>query len=113
MPDRRRLLHPGFERFPAKLHRRLPRRRAGTELLRDLLQLRAARNDGHTRRIRLLADPVRDHLPGREPAVSDQWLVRSEEEVEALIGKPTEIAKVKIFDHVDEYAAAFIARSPL
>lgn len=45
--------------------------------------------------------------------MSDQWLVRSEAEVEALIGKPTEIAKVKIFDHVDEYAAAFIARSPL
>lgn len=45
--------------------------------------------------------------------MSDQWLVRSEEEVEDLLGKPTDAVKVKIFDHVDEYAAAFIARSPL
>jgi hypothetical protein len=45
--------------------------------------------------------------------MSDQWLVRTEAEVEALIGKPSEATKVKIFDHVDEYAAAFIARSPL
>jgi PPOX class probable FMN-dependent enzyme len=45
--------------------------------------------------------------------MSDQWLVRSEEEVEDLIGKPTEATKIKIFDHVDEYAAAFITRSPL
>jgi uncharacterized protein len=45
--------------------------------------------------------------------MSDQWLIRSEEEVEDLIGKPTEATKIKIFDHVDEYAAAFIARSPL
>jgi PPOX class probable FMN-dependent enzyme len=43
----------------------------------------------------------------------DQWLVRTEEEVEELIGKPTEATKIKIFDHVDEYAAAFLARSPL
>jgi hypothetical protein len=45
--------------------------------------------------------------------MSDQWLVRTEAEVEALIGKPSEATKIKIFDHVDEYAAAFIARSPL
>jgi PPOX class probable FMN-dependent enzyme len=45
--------------------------------------------------------------------MSDQWIVRTEAEVEDLIGAPTEIAKVKIFDHVDEYSAAFIARSPL
>ncbi len=45
--------------------------------------------------------------------MSDQWLVRSEEEIEELIGKPNEATRVKIFDHVDEYAAAFIARSPL
>jgi uncharacterized protein len=45
--------------------------------------------------------------------MTDPWLVRTEEEVEALIGKPSEATRVKIFDHVDEYAAAFIARSPL
>jgi PPOX class probable FMN-dependent enzyme len=45
--------------------------------------------------------------------MSDQWIVRTEAEVEDLIGAPTEIAKVKNFDHVDEYSAAFIARSPL
>jgi PPOX class probable FMN-dependent enzyme len=45
--------------------------------------------------------------------MSDDWLVRTEEEVEELIGKPSEATKVKLFDHVDEYAAAFLARSPL
>ena len=45
--------------------------------------------------------------------MSDQWTVRTEEEVEQLIGTPSPMVQVKIFDHVDEYAAAFIARSPL
>ena len=45
--------------------------------------------------------------------MADQWIVRTEEEVEALIGQPNPTVQVKLFDHVDEYAAAFIARSPL
>jgi uncharacterized protein len=50
-------------------------------------------------------------LEGR--VLTDSWCIQTEDEIEELIGKPSDVVKVKIFDHVDEYAAAFIARSPL
>ena len=45
--------------------------------------------------------------------MDDRWLIQSEQEIEELIGKPSPVVQQKIFDHVDEFAAAFIARSPL
>lgn len=43
----------------------------------------------------------------------DRWSIRSEEEIEAILGTPADMVKQKVFDRVDEHAAAFVARSPL
>jgi hypothetical protein len=45
--------------------------------------------------------------------MSDPWRIETEAEVEEILGKPSDLVRTKIFDHVDEYAAAFLARSPL
>src|SRR5690242_12595543 len=43
----------------------------------------------------------------------DQWSVRTETEIDEILGKPSAMVEQKIFDHVDEFAAAFISKSPL
>jgi uncharacterized protein len=45
--------------------------------------------------------------------MSDPWRIETEAQVEEILGKPSDMVRTKIFDHVDEYAAAFLARSPL
>ncbi len=45
--------------------------------------------------------------------MSDPWRIENEEQIEELLGSPSPVVQQKIFDHVDEYAAAFIAKSPL
>jgi hypothetical protein len=45
--------------------------------------------------------------------MSDPWRIESEEQINETLGVTSELVRQKIFDHVDEYAAAFIARSPL
>lgn len=45
--------------------------------------------------------------------MSDPWRIESEEQINETLGATSELVRQKIFDHVDEYAAAFIARSPL
>ncbi|HXC50553.1 MAG TPA: MSMEG_1061 family FMN-dependent PPOX-type flavoprotein [Candidatus Limnocylindrales bacterium] len=45
--------------------------------------------------------------------MSDAWRIENEEQIEELLGSPSQMVQQKIFDHVDEYAAAFIAKSPL
>jgi PPOX class probable FMN-dependent enzyme len=45
--------------------------------------------------------------------MSDPWRIETEEQIGEVLGQPFELVRQKIFDHVDEYAAAFIARSPL
>jgi uncharacterized protein len=46
-------------------------------------------------------------------AMNDPYRIESEAEIRELLGEPSEMVRRKIFDVVDEYAAAFIARSPL
>jgi PPOX class probable FMN-dependent enzyme len=45
--------------------------------------------------------------------MSDPWRIESEEQIAELIGAPSDVVRQKIFDHVDEHAADFIAHSPL
>lgn len=45
--------------------------------------------------------------------MSDPWLIENEQQIEEALGQVSEMVRQKIFDHVDEFAAAFIARSPL
>lgn len=45
--------------------------------------------------------------------MSDTWSIQTEEEIEQVLGRPSELVRQKLFDQVDEYAAAFIARAPL
>lgn len=45
--------------------------------------------------------------------MSDPYRIGSVEELEGVLGLPSESVKLKIFDHVDEYAAAFLARAPI
>jgi uncharacterized protein len=44
---------------------------------------------------------------------NDPWRIRTVAEIEEILGTPSPMIEQKIFDHVDEYAAAFIAKSPL
>jgi uncharacterized protein len=43
----------------------------------------------------------------------DPWRIQSEDQIDGILGRPSQMVEQKIFDHVDEYAAAFIAKSPL
>lgn len=45
--------------------------------------------------------------------MSDPWRIDHEDQINEILGDTSELVKQKIFDHVDEYAAAFIARAPL
>ena len=45
--------------------------------------------------------------------MSDPWRIESEEQINETLGVSSDLVRQKIFAHVDEYAAAFIARSPL
>jgi len=45
--------------------------------------------------------------------MSDPWRIERVEQIDETIGESSEMVRQKIFDHVDEYAAAFIRRSPL
>ena len=45
--------------------------------------------------------------------MTDPHRIRSEAELEEMLGAPSPLVQSKIFDHVEEYAAAFIARAPL
>jgi len=45
--------------------------------------------------------------------MSDPWRIETEEQINEVLGATSELVRQKLFDHVDEYAAAFIARSPL
>jgi len=45
--------------------------------------------------------------------MSDPWRIESEAQINETLGLTSEIVRQKIFEHIDEYAAAFIARSPL
>ena len=45
--------------------------------------------------------------------MTDRWRIQTEAEIEELLGAPSPMVQQKIFDHVDEHAAAFIAKSPL
>ncbi len=45
--------------------------------------------------------------------MSDPWRIQTEEQIEEILGRTSPLVEQKIFDHVDEYAAAFIAHSPL
>ncbi|MFN2425230.1 MAG: MSMEG_1061 family FMN-dependent PPOX-type flavoprotein [Candidatus Binatia bacterium] len=45
--------------------------------------------------------------------MSDPWRIESEDQINETLGHTSEMVRQKIFDHVDEYSAAFIARSPL
>lgn len=43
----------------------------------------------------------------------DPHSIQTEAQLRDLLGEPTAAVQQKIFDHVDEYAAAFIAKAPL
>lgn len=45
--------------------------------------------------------------------MDDKHRIRNEAEIEALLGEPSQLVRSKVFDAVDEFAAAFIARAPL
>ena len=45
--------------------------------------------------------------------MTDPWRIETEEQIEEVLGATSELVRQKIFDHVDEFAAAFIAKSPL
>jgi len=45
--------------------------------------------------------------------MTEQWSVRTEAEIDEILGKPSAMIEQKIFDHVDEFAAAFIAKAPI
>ena len=45
--------------------------------------------------------------------MSDPWKIETVAQVEELLGTPAPMVQQKIFDHVDEHAAAFLARAPL
>lgn len=45
--------------------------------------------------------------------MSDPWRIETEEQINEVLGVTSDLVRQKIFDHVDEYAAAFIAKSPL
>lgn len=45
--------------------------------------------------------------------MSDPWKILSEEQLEGVLGVQSDMVKQKVFEHVDEQAAAFVARSPL
>lgn len=44
--------------------------------------------------------------------MSDPWQVQTEEQIEEILGSPSAVVESKIFDFVDEYAAAYIAKAP-
>lgn len=44
--------------------------------------------------------------------MSESWAIESEEQVQAVLGEPSAAVRLKVFDHLDEQAAAFVARSP-
>src|SRR5690242_374977 len=45
--------------------------------------------------------------------MSESWTIRSTEEIEQILGQPSDLVRRKIFDAIDEYAAAYIAKAPL
>ncbi len=45
--------------------------------------------------------------------MNDPWRIETEEQIEEVLGQTSEMVRQKVFDRVDEYAAAFVARSPL
>lgn len=45
--------------------------------------------------------------------MSDPHRIETEQQLRELIAEPNAVVRQKVFDHVDEFAAAFIERSPL
>jgi PPOX class probable FMN-dependent enzyme len=45
--------------------------------------------------------------------MSDPWRITTEQQIEDILGEPSPVVQQKIFDHVEEFGAAFIAKSPL
>ncbi len=45
--------------------------------------------------------------------MSDPYLIRTEAELREVIAEPNAVIEQKIFDHVDEFASAFIREAPL
>lgn len=45
--------------------------------------------------------------------MSESWRIETEAQIEEILGTPSPVLEQKLFDHVDEFAAAFIAKSPL